>query len=95
MKLLVKDCSLRGLIRTIYPDHQCHSRDAMYLMQRSILAPKNIDIDEVNNAILESLSKELHMYLNVNSLTPTEEGANATAGVSMDSLYPVEFLIIW
>ncbi len=71
MKLLVEDCSLRGLIRTIYPDHQHHSGDAMYLMQRSILAPKNIDIDEVNNAIFESLSEELHTYLNVNSLAPT------------------------
>ncbi len=32
MRLLAKDCSLRGLIRTIYPDHRCHFRDAMYLM---------------------------------------------------------------
>ncbi len=40
MRLPAEDCSLRGLIRTIYPDHQCHSRDAMYLMQRNILAPK-------------------------------------------------------
>ncbi len=59
----------------------------MYLMQRSILAPKNIDVDEVNNAILE-----LHMYLSANSLTPTKEGASVAARVSMDSLYPVEFL---
>jgi hypothetical protein len=57
MRLPAKDCSLRGLIRTIYPDHQRHSGDAMYLMQCSILAPKNIDVDEVNNAILKSLSK--------------------------------------
>jgi hypothetical protein len=57
MRLPVEDCSLRGLIQTIYPDHQRHSRDAMYLMQRSIMAPKNIDVDEVNNAILESLFK--------------------------------------
>ncbi len=64
----------------------------MYLMQHSILAPKNIDVDEVNNAILELLYKELHTYLSTNSLTLTEEGANATVGVSMDSLYPVEFL---
>jgi len=55
MKLSAKDCSLRGLIRTIYPDHQCHSRDAMYLMQCSILAPKNIDVDEVK--------KNLNRYL--------------------------------
>jgi hypothetical protein len=32
MKLPAEDCSLRELIRTIYPNHQCHSGDAMYLM---------------------------------------------------------------
>jgi ATP-dependent DNA helicase PIF1 len=92
MKLLAPDCSLRGLIRTVYPDHWCHSGDAMYLMQRNILAPKNTAVDEVNNAILESLSEESHTYLSANSLTPAKEGASVAAGVSMDSLYSVEFL---
>jgi ATP-dependent DNA helicase PIF1 len=92
MRLLAKDRNLRGLIQTIYPDHQCHFEDAMYLMQHNILAPKNIDVDEVNNAILELLSEELHRYLSANSLTPIEEGASVVAGVSMDSLYSVEFL---
>jgi hypothetical protein len=92
MRLPAEDYNLRGLIRTIYPDHRCHSGDPMYLMQRSILAPKNTNVDEVNNAILESLSEESHMYLSANSLTPTEEGASVAARVSMDSLYPVEFL---
>ncbi len=64
----------------------------MYLMQRNILAPKNTNIDEVNNAILELLFEESHTYLSANSLTPTKEGASVVAGVSMDSLYPVEFL---
>jgi len=32
IKLPIEDCSLRGLIRTIYPDHQRHFRNAMYLM---------------------------------------------------------------
>ncbi len=66
----------------------------MYLMQHNILAPKNTDVDEVNNAILELLSKKSHTYVNANSLTLTEEGASVVAGVSMDSLYPVEFLNI-
>jgi hypothetical protein len=92
MKLPVEDCNLKGLIRTIYPDHQCHFGDAMYLMQRNIMAPKNTNVDEVNNAILESLSKELHTYLSTDFLAPTEKGANVVAGVSMDSLYLVEFL---
>jgi hypothetical protein len=60
MRLQAEDCSLRGLIQTIYPDHQCHSGDAMYFMQCNILAPKNTNIDEVNNVILESLFEESH-----------------------------------
>jgi hypothetical protein len=71
MRLPTKDYSLRGLIRTICSDHQRHSGDAMYLMQRNILSPKNIDVDEVNNAILESLSEKLHTYLSADSLAPT------------------------
>jgi len=63
-------------------------------MQCNILAPKNNDVDEVNNAILESLSEESHTCLSTNSLTLTEEGANVAVEVSMDSLYPVEFLNI-
>jgi len=61
-------------------------------MQRNILAPKNTNVDEVNNAILESLYEELHTYLSANSLVPTKEGASAVARISMDSLYSVEFL---
>jgi len=92
MKLPVEDYNLRGLIQTIYPDHRCHSGDAMYLMQRNILAPKNTYVDEVNNAILESLSEESHTYLSANSLTPTEEGVSVAVGILMDSLNRVEFL---
>ncbi len=59
------------------------------------LSPKwgcDTNVDEVNNAILESLSEELHTYLSANSLTPTEKGASVATRVSMDSLYPMEFL---
>jgi hypothetical protein len=61
-------------------------------MQCNILAPKNTDVDEVNNAMLELLSEESHTYLNANSLTLTKEGASVAVGESMDSLYPVEFV---
>jgi ATP-dependent DNA helicase PIF1 len=90
MRLPAEDCSLKGLIRTIY--HQCHSGNPMYLMQCNTLTPKNIDVDEVNNVILESLFEESHTYLSANSLTSTKEGASVAAGVLMDSLYPMEFL---
>jgi len=83
IRLPTEDCSLRGLIQTIYPNHQRHSEDAMYLMQRNILVPKNIDVDEVNNVIFESLFEKLHMYLSANSLALTEKGASLAARVSM------------
>jgi hypothetical protein len=79
MRLQAKDCSLRGLIRTIYLDHQHHFGDTMYFMQRNILAPKNTNVEEVNNAILELLFEELHTYLSTNSLAPTKKGVSATA----------------
>jgi ATP-dependent DNA helicase PIF1 len=63
-------------------------------MQCNILARKNTNVDEINNAILESLSEELHTYLSVDSLAPTKEGASVAIRVLMDSLYPVEFLNI-
>jgi hypothetical protein len=43
------------------------------------MAPKNIDVDEINNAILESLFEKLHTYLSTNSLASIKEGASATA----------------
>jgi len=63
MRMPIEDCSLRGLIRTIYPDHQRHSGNAVYLMQHIIIAPKNTDVDEINNAIFESLFEEFRTYL--------------------------------
>jgi hypothetical protein len=62
MRMPIEDCSLRGLIRTIYPDHQRHSGNAVYLMQHIIMAPKNTDVDEINNAIFESLFEEFRTY---------------------------------
>jgi hypothetical protein len=92
MRLPTKNYNLRKLIQTIYPDHQRHFKNAMYLMQCNILTPKSTNVDEVKNAILESLSEELHTYLSTNSLASIEEGVSAVVGISMDSLYSVEFL---
>jgi len=64
----------------------------MYFIQRNILAPKNTNVNEVNNAILESLYEKLHTYLSADSLAPTKKGASAVVRVSMDSLYLMEFL---
>jgi hypothetical protein len=36
MRLPTEDCSLRGLIQTIYLDHRCHSGDAIILCNVTI-----------------------------------------------------------
>jgi hypothetical protein len=56
------------------------------------MTPKNTIIDEVNNAIIKLLFEELHTYLSAYSLALTKEGASGVVGVSMDSLYPINFL---
>jgi len=65
----------------------------MHFMQHNIMALKNTDVDEVNNAIFELLFEELHTSLSSDSLAPTK-GASVAAGISMDSLYSVEILNI-
>ncbi len=56
MRLLVKDYNLRGLIQTIYPDDQHHSRDAMYIMQCNVLALKKL-------TLMKSTMQFLNRYL--------------------------------
>jgi hypothetical protein len=95
IKILSYIASRRLQLKKITPNHlsgspmplwRCHVSYAS-----SILAPKNIDVDEINNAILELLFEELHTYLSADSLVLTEEGASAVIRVLMDSLYLVEF----
>jgi hypothetical protein len=59
----------------------------IYLKQRAILAPKNEDVDEINNAILEAMPSPTKEYLSANSIVDIHE-TNVDANV----LFHVEFV---
>jgi hypothetical protein len=40
----------------------------IYLKQRAILAPKNEDVDEINDAILEAMPGPTKKYLSADSI---------------------------
>jgi len=53
---------------------------------------KNISIVVMYLHLKQCGASSSLICMSANSLIPTEEDANAATGVSMDSLYPVEFL---
>jgi hypothetical protein len=75
--------TLQGLIHAVYPDYQQHVGVPEYLMHRSILGPKNEDVDEVNTHLLEATPGQPHVFLSADSVSSTEDEA---------TLYPTEFL---
>ncbi len=77
----------KNLIEFVYPDLMNNFSNPIYFKQRVILAPKNEDVDEINDAILETMPGPTKEYLNAESIVNIQE-TNVDANV----LFPVEFL---
>jgi ATP-dependent DNA helicase PIF1 len=76
-----------NLIEFVYPDLMNNFSNPIYLKQRAILAPKNEDVDEINDAILEAMPGPTKEYLSADSIVDIQE-TNVDANV----LFLVEFL---
>jgi hypothetical protein len=76
-----------NLIEFVYSDLMNNFSNPIYLKQRAILAPKNEDVDEINDAILETMPGPTKEYLSADSIVNIQE-TNVDANV----LFPVEFL---
>ena len=50
---------VNDLIDTIFPDLAARMHDTTYIRGRAILTPKNVDVDDINNRMLDSLPKEV------------------------------------
>ncbi|CAG8505563.1 1395_t:CDS:2 [Racocetra fulgida] len=52
-KKIIHDCNnSQELIDFVYPELQLRSLDANYLLERGILAPRNVEVDELNSEVL-------------------------------------------
>ncbi|XP_075210518.1 uncharacterized protein LOC142317853 [Lycorma delicatula] len=71
-----------ALIESIFPDLQANYTNHAWLRKRAILAAKNIDVNEVNFKIQQSLPSNEISFKSIDTVVDPEEVDN----------YPVEFL---
>ncbi|XP_026459021.1 uncharacterized protein LOC113359642 [Papaver somniferum] len=61
---------LDTIVRKMYPDLLIHMRDKNYLVDRSILAPTNECVHNINSHILACIPGEEHTYLSADYIGP-------------------------
>jgi ATP-dependent DNA helicase PIF1 len=76
-----------NFIEFVYLDLMNNFSNPIYLKQRAILAPKNENVDEINDAILEVMPGPTKEYLSADSIVDIQE-TNVDANV----LFLVKFL---
>jgi len=74
--------SVEDLIGSIYPDLRVNLQNLRWLKERTILAPKNDGVDELNRKILSILPGEVSMYKSIDTAQDPNHMLN----------YPIEFL---
>lgn len=83
--LLLPSDTLMSLIQFVYGDIVGSSFDRSYFSVRAILAPRNEDIDAINDLALDMMPGETIEYLSADTIAPGDDHAQ-------DYQYPVEFL---
>lgn len=74
--------SLKDVIKKVFPDITNNYKNHDWLYERAILAPKNEDVNKINNHILLSLPGEVTKYRSIDTVTDDNQSVN----------YPIEFL---
>jgi ATP-dependent DNA helicase PIF1 len=72
------------LIRRIYPDIENRYNDSEYILERTILTPRNVDVNTINDLATDIFPGEETVYLSQDSIPDADDQAAA--------LYPPEFL---
>ena len=79
---IAKNMNEKELIESIYPDIKNNATNMEFLCSRAILAPKNSDVDRINELASTYFPGESKVYLSADSVTCPKQ----------KSLYPTEFL---
>ena len=75
--------TVENLVSTIYPNiHHPEVLTDEFLLERAILCPRNLDVDEINDMIFEKFPGIGQTYYSVNSVK----------GGDNENLYPAEYL---
>ena len=74
--------SKNELIEKVFPNILNNYKNNKWLSERAILAPKNIDVHEINNIVLTKIRDQAVLYKSVDTVLEPNEAVN----------YPSEFL---
>ena len=74
--------SKNELIEKVFPNILKNYKNDKWLSERAILAPKNIDVHEINNIVLTKIRDQAVLYKSVDTVLEPNEAVN----------YPSEFL---
>ena len=74
--------SKNELIEKVFPNILKNYKNNKWLSERAILAPKNIDVHEINNIVLTKIRDQAVLYKSVDTVFEPNEAVN----------YPSEFL---
>uniref|UniRef100_A0A2N9EYQ4 ATP-dependent DNA helicase n=1 Tax=Fagus sylvatica TaxID=28930 RepID=A0A2N9EYQ4_FAGSY len=81
------DHPIHSIVIATYPDLHNKYIDGKYLEERSILAPTNDIVNEINDFMIDLLSPETETYFSADSICKSSSYIQ-----NEDVLYPVEFL---
>ena len=85
-QMCINDQSIESLINTVYPGIENGDKSAEYFLDRTILACRNDEVDDINEAVLAKFPGNACTLLSADSVQ-TQDGA-----VNDYQPYPVEFL---
>ncbi|CAG8729358.1 15935_t:CDS:2 [Acaulospora morrowiae] len=68
MNIVISSQDIQDLINFVYTDLTAQYNNSEYLVYRAILAPKNDDVDIINNAIMHAFLGETITYFSADSL---------------------------
>jgi len=74
--------SIQNVVHKVFPDITKNFKNHDWLCERAILAPKNDDVNKINNQIQLKLSGKVVKYKSIDTVTDEAQAVN----------YPIEFL---
>ena len=83
----IGDDSIQSIVTATYPNLHSNYTDGKYSEERSILAPTNDVVNEINDYIIDLLASNEETYLSADSICKASRYIQ-----NEDVLYPVEFL---
>lgn len=69
--MLATPNTIAGLISEIYGGLEHRHREASFLTGRAILAPRNVDVESINNKVLDMMPGQVSIYSGLDGLCGT------------------------